>query len=293
MLTAISRVASNASRCLSRAKVAACPKTERMVSLSLVPTETTISRQVRDRLLTLVRGQARVVAHLGEVPPQPLERQVVEAFSERRIELGEPPLAVRAWARETALAFAGDLIVYQRALTVARRNRAAERVRLSPEDVAQRTCLAWLHWSGERPKTVRGVQAWAGAAALNYIIDFARHWIVDQDNRERFARDMAAAVHGESPHTPERLLADKHDAPKIIAALVAKLGKPGSIVVGLFRLQLEAAAQGLPMPSSAEAARALGTTPGFIDKARLIMRRRVRELRRAGRIDLDDPDDRV
>jgi hypothetical protein len=109
--------------------------------------------------------------------------------------------------------------------------------------------------------------------------------------REQFPDDFASSTQSEPPIDPMRLLADGRDFPRQAAAIAVRLGEPNCVLVRLFCLLTRAALAGSPNPTSKELARLLGTTPGYVDKMRLVLRRRLRELKQTGTTEWDVPPD--
>ena len=272
-----------------RLRRVACLKLEHAYSLSAVPPHPSQSR--RDRLQAMVVRQARLMARLGHLAEDPLGQQVLDAYRNSPVSNSEDPFAVRAWTRRTAFAIAGDAIAYQRALHVASRSGSAERAGLSPEDVAQEVRTRWLEVPPGQFKTVRQLQAWAGTTAKNFIIDGARKKILAERLRTQFPEDFTRSTMSEPPLDPVRLLADGRDFPRQASVIAAHLGEPDSIIVRLFCLLTLAALTGCPDTTSKKLARLLGTTPGYIDKMRLVLRRRLRELKQTGTTEWDVPPD--
>jgi len=267
----------------------ACLKPERPCSLSSVPPHPSQSR--RDRLQAIVVRQARLMARLGHLAEDPLGQQVLAAYRNSPVSNNEDPFAVRAWTRGAVFAIAGDAIAYHHALRVAKRSGSAARAGLSPEDVAQEIRTRWLEVPPGQFKTVRQLQAWAGAAAMNLIIDHARHVGMARRYRVQFPDDFASSTQSEPPLDPMRLLADGRDFPRQAAVIAAHLGEPDSVLVRLFWLLTLSALTGWPDTTSKELARLLGTTPGYVDKMRLVLRRRLRELKATGTTEWDVPRD--
>ena len=257
--------------------------------MSSVPPHASKSR--RDRLQAIVVRQARLMARLGHMPEDPLGQQVLAAYRNSPVSNNEDPFAVRAWTRGAVFAIAGDAIAYQRALHVASRSGSAARAGISPEDVAQEVRTRWLAVPPGQFKTVRQLQAWAGTAAMNFIIDHARHVDMARRYREQFPGDFASSTQSEPPLDPVRLLADGRDFPRQAAVIAAHLGEPDSVLVRLFWVLTLSALTGWPDTTSKELARLLGTTPGYVDKMRLVLRRRLRELKQTGTTEWDVPPD--
>jgi DNA-directed RNA polymerase specialized sigma24 family protein len=272
-----------------RLRRVACLKPERTCSLSAVPPHPSQSR--RDRLQAIVVRQARLMARFGHVAEDPLGQQVLAAYRKDPISNNEDPFAVRAWARGTAFAIAGDAIAYHHALRVAIRSGSAERAGLSPEDVAQEIRIRWLAVPPGQFKQVRQLQAWAGTAAINFIIDRARHVDMARRYRQRFPGDFPSSTQSEPPLDPVRLLADGRDFPRQAAVIAAHLGERDSVLVRLFWFLTLSALTGSPDTTSKELALLLGTTPGYVDKMKLILRRRLREMKQTGTTEWDVPPD--
>lgn len=273
-------------RCLQRV---ACPKPERPCSLSSVPPHASQSR--RDRLQAIVVRQARLMARLGHLAEDPLGQQVLAAYRNSPVSNNEDPFAVRVWTRGAVFAIAGDAIAYQRALRVASRSGSAARAGISPEDVAQEVRTRWLAVPPGQFKTVRQLQAWAGTTAKNFIIDRARKKILADRLRKQFPEDFTRSTMSEPPLDPVRLLADGRDFPRQATIIAAHLGEPDSSLVRLFWLLTLSALTGWPDTTSKELARLLRTTPGYVDKMRLVLRRRLRELKQTGTTEWDVPPD--
>jgi DNA-directed RNA polymerase specialized sigma24 family protein len=242
-------------------------------------------------LQAIAARTAGLVARLGHLSEGPLGQQVLAAYRNSPVSNNEDPFAVRAWARGAAFAIAGDAIAYRRALCVASRSGSAARAGVSPEDVAQEIRTRWLEVPPGRFKLVRRLQGWAGTTAKNFIIDRARKKILADRLREQFPDDFTQSTMSEPPLDPVRLLADGRDFPLQAAAIATHLGDPVSVLVRLFWLLTRSALTGWPETSSKELARLLGTTPGYVDKMRLVLRRRLRELKQAGMTELDVPPD--
>ena len=272
-----------------RLRRVACLKPERTCSLSAVPPHPSQSR--RDRLQAIVVRQARLMARLGHVAEDPLGQQVLAAYRKDPISNNENPFAVRAWARRATFGTAGDAIAYHRALRVAERSGSAKRAGLSPEDVAQEIRTRWLAVPPGQFKQVRQLQAWAGTTAKNFIIDRARKKILADRLREQFPEDFTRSTMSEPPADAVRLLADGRDFPRQAAVIAAHLGERESVLVRLFWLLTLSALTGWPDRTSKELARLLGTTPGYVDKMRLVLRRRLRELKQTGTTEWDVPPD--
>jgi DNA-directed RNA polymerase specialized sigma24 family protein len=272
-----------------RLRRVACLKPERTCSLSAVPPHPSQSR--RDRLQAIVVRQARLMARLGHLPEDPLGQQVLAAYRKDPISNSEDPFAVRAWARKTAFGIAGDAIAHHHALRVASRSGSANRAGLSPEDVAQEICTRRLAVPPGQFKTVRQLQAWAGTAAINFIIDWVRKDRIARRYWEQFPGDFASSTQSEPPLEPLRLLADGRDFPRQATVVAAHLGERDSVLVQLFWLLTQSALTGSPDTTSKELARLLETTPGYVDKMRLVLRRRLRELKQTGTTEWDVPPD--
>jgi DNA-directed RNA polymerase specialized sigma24 family protein len=243
-------------------------------------------------LQAIVVRQARLMARLGHLPEDPLGQQVLAAYRKDPISSNEDPFAVRAWARGAVFAIAGDAIAYHRALRVAGRSGSAERARLSPEDVAQEIRIRWLEVPPGQFKKVRQLQAWAGTVAINFIIDRARREKIAGSKQKQFPKDLVSSTMSEPPLDPMRLLADGRDFPRQAAVIAAHLGERDSVLVRLFWFLTLSALTGSPDTTSKELARLLGTTPGYVDKMKLILRRRLRELKQTGTTDWDVPPDK-
>ena len=272
-----------------RLRRVACLKPERTCSLSAVPPHPSQSR--RDRLQAIVVRQARLMARFGHLPEDPLGQQVMAAYRNSPMSNSEAPFAVRAWARGAVFAIAGDAIAYHRALRVAGRSGSADRAGLSPEDVAQEVRTRWLAVPPGQFKTVRQLQAWAGTTAKNFIIDCARKKILADRLPKQFPDDFASSTMSEPPLDPVRLLANGRDFPRQATVIAAHLGEPDSVLVRLFWFLTLSALTGWPDTTSKELAPLLGTTPGYVDKMRLVLRRRLRELKQTGTTEWDVPPD--
>jgi DNA-directed RNA polymerase specialized sigma24 family protein len=242
-------------------------------------------------LQAIVVRQARLMARLGHLAEDPLGQQVLAAYRNSPVSNNEDPFAVRAWTRGAVFAIAGDAIAYQRALRVASRSGSAARAGISPEDVAQEVRTRWLAVPPGQFKTVRQLQAWAGTTAKNFIIDRARKKILADRLRKQFPEDFTRSTMSEPPLDPVRLLADGRDFPRQATIIAAHLGEPDSSLVRLFWLLTLSALTGWPDTTSKELARLLRTTPGYVDKMRLVLRRRLRELKQTGTTEWDVPPD--
>jgi DNA-directed RNA polymerase specialized sigma24 family protein len=231
------------------------------------------------------------MARLGHVAEDPLGQQVLAAYRKDPISNNEDPFAVRAWTRRTAFAIAGDAIAYHHALRVAGRSGSADRARLSPEDVAQEIRIRWLEVPPGQFKKVRQLQAWAGTVAINFIIDRARREKIASSKQKQFPKDLVSSTMSEPPLDPVRLLADGRDFPRQAAAIAAHLGERDSVLVRLFWFLTLSTLTGWPDTTSKELAGLLGTTPGYVDKMRLVLRRRLRELKATGATEWDVPPD--
>lgn len=254
-----------------------------------VPRVSPSSRRLTpEETLALVLAEARLVAEKGKVPEGPLVEQLTDRFAQRQEEVPGDAAEVRKWAMQNALAIAAADIAAQRALEMARRKGFAEETGLSPDDVAQ-FVRKQLHEHPPGPfATVGGLRAWAGKVAINMLRDALRHLRVVRRAEDQ-AEEIIPAIHAIPPRSAERLAAEYHDVPRQVAIIAFYLGKPKNLLVRQFCFQVQASMLGQGLGDAGEVARALGARRSTVYKNRAIIRRTVRDLQRAGVIDLDVP----
>ncbi|MBN2576076.1 MAG: hypothetical protein JXP73_16050 [Deltaproteobacteria bacterium] len=270
---------------LAPVSAVACPSTRPSGSLCVVRPGNVNAAKEDGRLTAIVAEQVRAVASDGKVPAAPLQEQVVACLAEWPGAACAPEAEVRAWAIDKALALGGESMAHQRALEVAKRQGSAERAGVSPEDVAQHVCQRW-HETLPGPFATAGrLRAWAAKVALNCICSSARHLKVVRKTEKR-PDEVALGSHAARPADMERTTIEAHDVRVQVCTIARHLRRLGEKVARQFAVQFRVQVLGEGPRSAAELADAIDIAVSTVYKNRSAIRRVVRDLQRAGVIDL-------
>lgn len=286
---------------LAPASAVACLDAKPRVSLGVVSEGTAAGLTGHGESIRIVVAVAQEVAAEGKICAAPLVEKVVAAFPRWSKAPTAGPEEVAVWANRTALAIAGGEIAYQRALEVARSNDFAESAGLLPAEVAEAVRDKWADQEAGEFETVWEIRTWAGVVAKHYIIDQQRHLGVEH-RVEKLADQVAPMFHAAMPFPPASTpiqLRDVLEQALIIAVNLASR-KPArrarrrperrtNLLVMQFWVQFLASMFGYPLGGASELAAMLETTRGTVYTNRVKIQRRVLDLQRAGKIDLDLP----
>jgi DNA-directed RNA polymerase specialized sigma24 family protein len=162
----------------------------------------------------------------------------------------------------------------------------------------------WAEQPAEEFETIWEIRTWAGVVAKNHIIDRQRHRGVEF-RVEKLADLVAPMFHAAMPFPPASTPIQLRDVLKqaLIIAVNLASRKPArktrrrperrtNLLIVQFWVQFLASMFGCPLGSASELAAMLETTRGTVYTNRVKIQRRVMELQRAGKIDLDLPSGR-